>query len=417
MFLHVPPALRHRRFFVYWSGYLLSAAGSQMQFWTILWHIRTLTDQPIALGAVGAARVVPIVIFSLIAGTIADSFDRRVIIFITQSARLLIALALGLLTWSGEIALWHIYLLTVLQAIVISFDVPARGAIVPNLVPPEDLSNAFSINSIAGTVGAIAGPAVSGMIIGYLGLEWVYFTNTFTYLGIIVALIAIGPIAQQIAARKSKSWIDLTSIREGISYIRTQPIIFSSMILDFFATFFSSANALLPIFAVDILGVDEIGYGWLSAAQSVGAATAAATLSQFNQIRRQGVILLGAVVSYGAWTVVFGTSRWYWVSFLALAMMGASDTVSMVIRNTVRQLLTPDYIRGRMTSINQIFFMGGPQLGEVEAGLVAQFFGPVLAVVTGGIGTILAVGWIARRWPQLPKYRGDLEEIEALVQA
>jgi MFS family permease len=141
----------------------------------------------------------------------------------------------------------------------------------------------------------------------------------------------------------------------------------------------------------------------------VGSAITAGVLSQIDEIRNQGKILLGAVISFGIWTLVFGISRWYWLTFASLALMGASDTVSMVIRNTIRQLRTPDYIRGRMTSVNQIFFMGGPQLGEMEAGLVAQFFGAPFAVVTGGIGTILAVFGIAKKWPQLRRYRGDEE--------
>jgi len=157
------------------------------------------------------------------------------------------------------------------------------------------------------------------------------------------------------------------------------------------------------------LGVGEIGYGWLLAAESVGSALTAVFLSQINEIRHQGKILLGAVISFGVWTIVFGISQWYWLTFLSLALMGASDTVSMVIRNTIRQLQTPDYIRGRMSSVNQIFFLGGPQLGEMEAGLVAQLFGASVAVITGGIGTILAVFGIANKWPQLRKFQGNEE--------
>jgi MFS family permease len=220
----------------------------------------------------------------------------------------------------------------------------------------------------------------------------------------------MGTVAQEHAERRNASPLNLADIREGIHFILKRPIIFSSMLLDFFATFFSSANALMPIFAKDILNVGEIGYGWLLAAESVGSALTAAIISQIDEIKHQGRILLGAVISFGIWTIVFGISDWYWLTFLALALMGASDTVSMIIRNTIRQLRTPDYIRGRMTSVNQIFFMGGPQLGELEAGLVAQFFGAPIAVITGGIGCILATGWVARKWPQLKTYIGETAE-------
>jgi len=399
--------MRHRRFRLLWGGLLVSAAGGQMQFWALLWHIRVLSDQPIALGAIGAARIVPIVIFSLFGGLTADTFDRRRVLYITQSVRMGVALMLGWLTFTSQIALWHIYMLTVMDATAHSFGLPARQSLTPNLVPAHDLANAFSMQSMAFTAGSIFGPALSGLVIGYLGQTWVYSINAISYIALFLALILMGPVEQQITLQRGGSKGNLSAIREGIEFIINHPIILSSMILDFFATFFSSANALLPIFARDILGVSEIGYGWLSAAQSTGAALTSVIISQISTIRRQGAILLMAVVSYGVWTLVFGISRSYALSFFSLAMMGASDMVSMVIRNTIRQLQTPDYIRGRMTSINQIFFMGGPQLGEVEAGLVAQFLGAPFAVITGGIGCVLAVGWIARRWPQLRTYQGD----------
>ena len=409
--MHIPPSLLHRRFRLLWGGLLVSVAGSQMQFWALLWHIRELTDQPIALGAIGAARIIPIILFSLFGGLLADSIDRRKVLYITQGVRMGVAIVLGWLTWTGQISLWHIYSLTVLDAIATSFGLPARQSLTPNLVPAEDLSNAFSMQSMSYTAGSILGPAISGLVIGYLGLNWVYLINAGSYLALFYAIIMMGPVEQQISLNRTQSaGVDWSAIREGIQFITDHPIILSSMILDFFATFFSSANALLPIFAVDILGVNEIGYGWLSAAQSVGAAITSVIISQIRTIRHQGMILLGAVVSYGIWTLVFGISRIYVLSFFALAMMGASDTVSMIIRNTIRQIKTPDYIRGRMVSITQIFFMGGPQLGEIEAGLVAQVLGAPFAVITGGVGCILAVGWIARRWPALRLYQGDEED-------
>ncbi len=408
--LHIPPALRHRRFRLFWGGLLLSVAGSRMQFWGLLWHIRTLSDQPIALGAIGLARIVPIVVFSLIGGVVADMRNRRRILFLTQGSAMLIALTLGVLTDSGHISLWAIYLLSMIEGAAFAFDIPARQALVPNIVPARDLPNAFSLQSIAFTTGSIVGPALSGLVIGYLGQEQVYYLNALSYLAMFVALILMGPVAQQGHANTPKG-VSTAAIRDGVRFILGQPIILSSMLLDFFATFFASANALLPIFARDILYVNEIGYGWLSAAQSVGAALAALALSQVDELRRQGPILLLSVVAFGVATALFGISRSYWLSFIALMGTGAADAVSTVIRNTIRQLQTPDELRGRMVSINQIFFVGGPQLGELEAGVAAQFLGPVFAVISGGLACILAVGWIARRWPILWAY--DFNEQEA----
>jgi MFS family permease len=178
------------------------------------------------------------------------------------------------------------------------------------------------------------------------------------------------------------------------------------MLIDFFATFFSSANTLMPAVARDVLGVGVVEYGWLTAAQSIGAVVAAVVLSQLSEIRRQGPVFLAAVMVFGAATIAFGLSSTFVLAMAALIVIGAADSVSTVIRNTIRQLQTPDHLRGRMVSVNQLFFMGGPQLGEVEAGVVAQFFGVPFAIISGGVGCILAVGWIARRWPQLRGYDG-----------
>jgi predicted MFS family arabinose efflux permease len=201
--------------------------------------------------------------------------------------------------------------------------------------------------------------------------------------------------------------MNLSMIKDGVRFIFRQPLILSSMLLDFFAAFFSSANTLLPYVARDILHVGPIAYGWLSAAQSIKAVTAGLIPSQRTQIRRQVKIPLVTVFSFGLSTVVFGLSRSFMLTMAALILVGASDTVSTIIRNTIRQLQTPDSLRGRMVSVNQIFFMGGPQLGEVEAGVVAQALGIPFAIVSGGIGCVVAVAWVAWKWPHLGRYNGD----------
>lgn len=411
MRLHIPPALHHRSFRLLWIGLAISIAGSQMQIWALLWQVRILTDQPIALGGIGLARILPVIVFSLIGGAVADTANRRTVLFVTQSVMALVALTLAWLTFQGQITLWQIYALTAVQATALAFDLPSRQALVPNLVPAKDLSNAFSMQSIALQVGSIVGPALSGIVIAYWGQYYAYLIDAITFLAVIGALLLIGPIPQRTRG-SGRIQVKFADIVEGVRFILNQPVILSSMLLDFFATFFSSANTLMPIFARDILHVGVVEYGWLSAAQSIGAMVAATIISQLKEIRRQGRILLLSVVAFGIATIFFGLSRTFYGAMVALIIIGASDSVSAIIRNTIRQLQTPDYIRGRMTSINQIFFLGGPQLGEVEAGLVAQLFSAPVAVITGGIGCILAVGWIARRWPQLRNYNGD-EPIKA----
>lgn len=376
-----------------------------MQIWALFWHIRTLTSEPIALGGVGLARILPIIIFSLIGGAVADSLNRTRILYLTQSFAALVAIALGLLTQFGHITLWHIYALTALQAIAIAFDSPARQALVPNLVPAKDLPNAFSMTSIAFQTGAILGPALSGFAIAFAGQQAVYYINAISFLAVILALVLIGDVPQKKAQQgKIVSW---TSIREGIDFILNKPVILSTMLLDFVATFFASANTLMPIIAVDILKVGVVQYGWLSAAQSVGAVAAALVISQIHEFRKQGLVFLGAVVVFGVATVLFGLSSSFVLAWCALIVIGAADAVSTIIRNTIRQLQTPDHIRGRMTGVNQIFFQGGPQLGEVEAGVVAQLFGAPFAIVSGGIACVLGMTLILRKWPALLSYNGD----------
>lgn len=412
--IQFPPALKHRGFALIWSGLMISMVGSQMQQWALFWHISQISKDPIAVSIVGGVRFLAVLAFSLVGGLVADRYNRRMVLFLTQSTALIVAVVLGILTYLGIIQLWHIYALTAIQAAAMAFDLPARQSLVPNLVPRDVLPSAFSLQSIAFNTGAIVGPALSGVVIGYLGQEAVYFLNAVTFLAVIIALILLGnvPQSQNIIQRGWRAaWID---IRDGVSFIRSQPLILSTMILDFIATFFSSANTLLPYFAQNVLRVGEIAYGWLAAAQSIGAVTVGLVVSQFRSIRHQGILLLGSVVVFGAATILFGLSRMYGIVFLSLILIGAADSVSTIIRNTIRQLNTPDFMRGRMTSINQIFFMGGPQLGEVEAGMAARYFGIPFAIITGGIGTILGVWLIASLWTALPRYNGDEPNTQAV---
>src|SRR5262245_38785570 len=398
----IPPALKHRGFFLLWLGQLISIAGTQMQIWALFWHIRTLTHQPIALGGIGLARILPVIFFSLLGGAVADSYNRRRVLFVTQISAALVAMTLGLLTQVGHIGLWHIYALTAMQAVAVAFDGPARQALIPNLVPIRDLPNAFSLTSIAFQAGSVIGPALSGFVIVLTGLQGVYYINAASFLAVILALALIGEVPQMRSAQSSG--VSRAAIREGVRFIVARPMILSSMLLDFVATFFASANTLMPIIARDILQVGVVGYGWLSAAQSVGAVVAALIISQVHALRRQGPLFLGSVLIFGAGTIWFGLARSFLLAWVLLAIIGAADAVSTIIRNTIRQLQTPDYLRGRMTSVNQMFFQGGPQLGEIEAGAVAQLFGAPLAIITGGIGCIVGLGLIVAKWPQLMSY-------------
>ena len=376
-----------------------------MQLWALFWHVNQLDKNPIALGGIGVARFLPVVVFSLIGGALADSRDRRKVMFVTQSIAALLALVLALFTQFGQVTIWHIYVITALQAVVVAFDGPSRQALIPNLLPKKDLPNAFSMTFTAFQAGAVIGPALSGLIIAFFGQEAVYYFNAFSFVAVLFALFMIGDVPQSIAEKSAG--VSLESITDGIRFILSKPIIFATMMIDFIATFFASASTLMPIIATDVLNVGVVEYGYLSAASAVGAVAVALIISQIKEIRKQGIVFLSSVIIFGLATVVFGLTRSFVVAWLAIAVTGGADGVSTIVRNTIRQLQTPDHVRGRMTSINQIFFMGGPQLGEIEAGSVAQFFGAPFAVITGGIGCIVGTLLIIWKWPQLKAYNGD----------
>ncbi len=392
---------------LYWIGHLISIAGSQMQLWALYWHLRTLSDQPMVISGIGLVRFLPVILLSLVAGVAADRFDRRKMAILTQLALGLVALLLGLTTALSVVSIWMIFGLMALQSVAVAFDGPARQALIPSLVPRENLANAYSLTSIASKVGGILGPAICGVVIAFWGLQWAYWINAISYLAVIAALIAMGDIRTVIERKTFELRGTFRDIREGIEFIKNSPIIFSVMFLDFFGTFFSSANTLLPFVAQDILHVGPIQYGWLSSAQAIGTLSVGLYLSQKTNLLRQGMLISISVAMFGLATILFGVSTSFWLTMLALIMVGIFDGLSSIIRNTVRQLQTPDAMRGRMMSITQIFFKGGPQLGEVESGLVAQFLGIPFAIISGGVGCILAAWIVVKKIPQLWRYNGD----------
>jgi MFS family permease len=402
-------ALQHRNFRLIWIGQLVSMAGSMMQSAAILWHVSVLVEpsrRGLALGMVGLVRVVPIVVFSLVGGVMADAHDRRRVMLITQSGMAICAATLAWVAFAGVQSVWPIYALAATGAAFGAFDAPARQALVPTLVPTEHLPNAISLNAIVFQAASVIGPAAGGVLIGEAGVAWAYAVNAISFFFVIGALLLMRGVSGR--AEGGSRQVSFAAALDGLRFVFRTPLIRSTMLLDFFATFFASATALLPIYAQDILHVGAQGYGVLSAAPSVGAILASVLMVRLvDHIERRGPVLLWAIVVYGVATVLFGISRGFPITFICLALTGAADTVSMVIRNLVRQLTTPDYMRGRMTSVNMIFFMGGPQLGELEAGLVANAWGPVFSVVSGGIGCLIVTAWVAASTPQLRHYRAS----------
>ncbi len=409
--LALPPAvsvLRHRNFRLIWICLALSFTGSFMQNAALLWHVSLLVPpdrKGLALGLVGLVRVIPIVIFSMISGVVADAVDRRKLMLLTQSGSAVVAVGLAWLAFSSNTAVWPVYALAALSSAVGAFDLPARQSLVPSLVPRDDLPNAISLNTIMQQTSQVLGPALGGIVIASTNVGWAYVINAVSFAAVIVALLLMRdvPRPEHPASMEAVSW---AAALEGLRFVFRSPLIRSTMLLDFFATFFSSATALLPIFAQDILQVGPRGYGWLYAAPAVGATMMSmAMVLLTSRIKRRGPVLLWAVGLYGFATVAFGLSRSFWITFAALALTGVADTISMVIRNIVRQMETPDRLRGRMIGVNMVFFVGGPQLGELEAGAVANWLGAPFSVISGGLGCMIAVACVAASTPELRRYR------------
>ena len=420
-------ALRHRDYRRLVAGQLFSLIGSQMQVVGINWHIYLLTRSPLALGFVGLTRVVPIIAFSLWGGVVADRYDRRRIMVSTQLGMTAVALALAGVTFAHRETLWVLYGLNFLGAAAGAFDGPARNALLPRLVPAAELAGALSLNFSAFQAAMIGGPAIAGLILaGHAGslpiharlpaagmpantsaLALIYLLNAVSFLAVIFALVTMRTSgAPEKGSRDAHPW---AALKEGLHFVFTTPLMVWTMGLDFLATFFSGSLSLLPIFADQVLRVGARGYGILVAAPAVGALAGSLFLAVRPLSSRQGRIFLASVAAYGAATVVFGFSRRFLVTMAALAAVGLFDAISTVIRQTLRQLITPDRLRGRMTSVNAIFFMGGPQLGEMEAGLVASLFasaatGVTVSVISGGIATLLVVAVVALIATSLRRY-------------
>ena len=420
-------ALAHRDYRRLIVSQLLSLTGSQMQVVAINWHVYLLTKSPLALGIVGLTRVVPIVAFSLWGGVVADRHDRRRVMIATQIAMTAVALCLWGTTFAGHETLWLIYALNALSASAVAFDGPSRQALIPRLVPPADLPGALTLNLSVFQASLIGGPALAGLLIahageGTRGLALIYLLNALSFLAVIYALATMhtsgAPTAE---SGQTEGW---SALREGLRFVFTTPLMVWTMGLDFLATFFSGAMSLLPIFADQVLKVGARGYGVLAAAPAVGALLGSLLLSIRPLPPRQGRIFLWSVAAFGAATIVFGLSRSFWLTLAALAGVGFADAISTVIRQTLRQFITPDRLRGRMTSVNMIFFMGGPQLGELEAGVVASLFasavvGVTVSVVSGGIATVAVTAAIAAAAPMIRRYDFQqsiaAEEVEPLT--
>ena len=410
-------ALRHREFRLLQLGFLASVVGSQTLTAAAGWEVYTRTGSKLALGWLGLALAIPVIGLALPAGQVVDTFSRKRVLF----GGLLIAVAstfgLAALNWwhvrhEGGGPTWGvggsvlgIYALLLTGASGLAFSRPARQALVPQIMPRGDFPNAVTWNSGVFQASSVAGPILAGLLLT-LGPAAAYLFAALCWVGTLATLGLMQPTPPPAGTGQKPGWSDLLA---GVRFVLSTKLLVGIMTLDLFAVLLGGAVYLLPVYATDVLHVGEVGYGWLKAAPAIGALGTSLALSYLPPIRRAGPTLLWAVAGFGAATVVFGFSTSFALSMAALALTGAFDAVSVVVRTTVIQLATPDAMRGRVSAVNGVFVGGSNELGGFESGATAAAFGPVASVVGGGIGTILVVVGIGALFPAVRRL-GSMHE-------
>lgn len=383
----LPPALRHPRFVNYLAGSFLSNVGSNIQAVAILWHVYALTNDSFMVGLLGLVRVVPLIVFSLFGGVVADQADRRQVMLLTQTAMAVVSLVLLVATLTHSVTVQVLYVLVAINAIARAFDGPARQALQVGLVPIEDYPNAASINGVAWRLSDVLGPVLFGLMILFLpksGLAIAYGSNFVSFFAVLIAVWLLPPTRPETNDQRPQSFRDVIElIKDGLKFVNRTPVIRSAMWIDFWATLLSGAEALLPAFAKTILK-EPNAFGFLAASGGIGALVAAGAMTWRPTVHHQGrwvVIMIGA---FGLCTIGFGLSQNLFTAMVFLAGVGASDMISTVLRQTIRQLATPDELRGRMSATSALFHISGPQLGDFEAGAVARLSGERFSIVLGG---------------------------------
>jgi MFS family permease len=389
-------ALRHRNFTLFLSARFLATVAVQMQSVAVGWQVYEKTGDALDLGFIGLAQFVPFALLILVAGHVADQWNRRWIIAVCLFLEMLCGLLLLAFSLTSLQSVWPVFAVMALYGSARAFMMPASQAILINLVPPDSFSNAVALSSSSFHVAVIAGPVLGGWF--YLfGAQTVY-TLVSVILALAVALIL--PIRMQPTRikREAASWHTLL---EGLRFVRSRPVILGAISLDLFAVLFGGATALLPAYASDVLHIDPAGLGLLRTAPAIGAALTAVVLGFSPVTRNIGRWMFDGVFLFGVATVLFGLSTNFLLSMAALVLMGAGDMVSVYIRHMLVQLETPDAIRGRVSAVNSVFIGASNELGEFESGLTAAWFGLVPAVIIGGVATLVITALCMVKFPVL----------------
>jgi MFS family permease len=393
-------AFRVPAFRRYFFGNLVMILGMQMQKVAIGWEIYERTHSAVHLGYVGLVQYLPQLFLVVITGHITDKYNRKFVLMASLLFNALAAAGLALNSFRQG-SIYFLYACLFAAGTAKAFWMPARAAFLPRIVPMEIFSNAVSWNTSGFEIATMTGPALGGLMIGmFQSPTLVYAMNALA--GITFVLLISGVIYKH--ERQQNTPVNLSSLSAGFQFVRKSNVVLSAMMLDMFGVMLGGATALMPIYAKDILNVGATGLGWLMAAPAVGACTMAVLQAHRGPMKHAGRVVLFAVAGFGLVTIVFGFSRLFWLSLAMLVLLGACDNISVVVRVTLVQVMTPDEMRGRVSALNSLFIGTSNELGAVESGMVAGLFGPVFSVVSGGIGTILVAAIIAYLSPQLRSY-------------
>ena len=374
--------------------------GLQMQKVAVCWEIYERTHSAVHLGYVGLVTFLPQLLLFIVTGHVTDKYNRKHVLMAALSVNALAAIGLALNS-SSMGSVFFLYVCLAAAGTAKAFWMPARQAFLPRIVPMEIFGNAVTWNTSGFEMATMTGPAIGGILIGlFRSPTLVYAINAVAGITYVI-LIARVHYKHEVQA---KSPISLKSLSAGLQFVRKTNVVLSAMMLDMFGVMLGGATALMPIYAKDILNVGPTGLGWLMAAPAVGACTMAVVQAHTGQFKRAGLAVLLAVMGFGAATILFGISHLFWLSLAALILLGACDNISVVLRVTLVQVMTPDEMRGRVSSLNSLFIGSSNELGAVESGVVAGLFGPVFSVVSGGIGTIVVALIVAYLSPQLRTY-------------
>lgn len=392
--------LRHRGFALFFVMRVLSAMATQIVTVSVGWQVYDLTRNPADLGLIGLFQFAPALFLVLVTGAAADRFNRRIIAAVCLAGEGLCAASILVLTWQGMIVVGMVFLLLIFFGICRAFVNPATQSLVPNLVPATELSSAIALSTSSWHMAIIVGPAFGGLLYG-VGPEVAYGVAFLLFLCAAVA-IALIPRPPQKTAVEPPNWQSLSA---GLRFIWSEKLVLGAMTLDLFVVLLGGVVALLPVYARDVLGVGPFGLGLMHSAMGGGSLVTALYLTSRPIRDRAGVVMLAAALVFGVSTIGFGVSTVLWLSLAMLAMMGATDMISMYIRQTLVQLRTPDEVRGRVNAVNLIFTGASNEIGGFRAGMVAAVIGAVPAVVVGGGGIVAVVGLWAAGFPQLRRAR------------